>query len=590
MNIKVEPLRFIDHHSTLDSLIAQVTPEQHVREFVQNSIESGAKQCRIDIDPEYKVRGIFKLSFMDDGRGMNEKSLEACIGALAAGEKKRSRHHNFGMGAKVASVERNPAGVRYNTWTKKTNGCELILAKGSNGEYGSITEIIDGDPMQVWASTINPPSIIKKSNQGTVVTLMGKDEYDNTAAPDDGVSGGGKWIAKYLNHRFFKLPKNFDLRAVTFDIADQSKWGITKNRRVRPIYGMQHYLNTCSKSKYGGASGSVKLNGAMAYWWLLQDEHKTRKNSIEAGCQNDPAVNLKGHFGVLHNNEIYHTGDLRSVRRFGILASAKRVVIYIKPDNVVSDSARDSLKLNGGKPLPLTSWQEEFQTKMPRAIIKADKEAFARGGTTVINGKQINAYLKKQFVMLPPPQSKIFDANGNTTMAGGIGGGTGGSGTGGSGTGGSGTGGKMKVKAKTRSNKTGNGSSISVVWEDKTNLSDYAADYTAIVAATGTPTISLNEDYYLFQEIMKVISDMAPRVSQSDIGEIVKFQTGMKLATSINMIKHLARTDSDIWSSKSHRDAALSREALTSAIESGRSDILQETKDAIKKAFGSKVS
>ena len=88
---------------------------QFVRELTQNSIESirkapgGKGELRWDVAwPHHALTGAYKLAVIDTGIGMTGEEMVGYINNLSSSVHEQSRHGNFGVGAKIAALPRNP--------------------------------------------------------------------------------------------------------------------------------------------------------------------------------------------------------------------------------------------------------------------------------------------------------------------------------------------------------------------------------------------------------------------------------------------------------------------------------------------------
>ena len=99
------------------------TPDQFMREFVQNSIEAcqrtGQEGSRILIDYNHGIQkhsGIFKLSFTDNGDGMSLEQMNNLLNSISSSGGPGNTYENYGVGAKISSLTRNLFGVQYESW------------------------------------------------------------------------------------------------------------------------------------------------------------------------------------------------------------------------------------------------------------------------------------------------------------------------------------------------------------------------------------------------------------------------------------------------------------------------------------------
>jgi hypothetical protein len=220
------------------------------------------------------------------------------------------------------------------------------------------------------------PTQIK--DNGTMVVLLGDDPEVDTMQPPAGTPSPSRWIARYLNTRYFQFPSGTTVRA-------REGWEFPRsdsNRNVlRTVTGMRPYLE-----KHSIASGSIALTDATAHWWILKDE--------DALTQNSGFIASSGHVAALYQDELYEmvTGRAGTARlqSLGVIFGHNRVVVYIEPTNqngrrLTSTTARTELIMDG-EPLPWDDWAAEFRENMPDEIRKLVDEVSA--GTSTGDFKQ----------------------------------------------------------------------------------------------------------------------------------------------------------------------------------------------------------
>jgi hypothetical protein len=216
---------------------------------------------------------------------------------------------------------------------------------GSFGHFGEIDDALK-------------PEMIR--DHGTMVVLLGNDETEDTMKPPLGAPSPSRWIAKYLNSRYFRFPHGITVRA-------REGWEHPRSDKdrnlLRRITGQADYL-----AEHGESSGSVVLEGARAHWWILKDETSLSQNS--------GFIESTGHIAALYGEELYELLAARAGRarlqQFGVLFGHSRVVIYLEPQpqndvRLTTNTARTQLLLNN-EPLPWIDWAIEFREKMPRQI------------------------------------------------------------------------------------------------------------------------------------------------------------------------------------------------------------------------------
>jgi hypothetical protein len=425
-----DPMSVDDPNFLLERLGNDCSDMQVYRELTENSIQAIEAAVRIgmvargeiewDYDPVYfKDTGFYKLCITDTGIGMSGQAQVQNINRLTAvgGGKVRGHSDNFGIGAKIAGVTRNHRGLVYLSWSPGSPGAMTCLWRDpKTGHYG-LQRFRDGDG--VTRSVLDLDDSVKPEligDHGTKVTLLGMtQEHDTTEAPPD-VTARSRWLARYLNSRYFELPDY-----VTIKVREGFKTGSPSFRRLT---GMRDYLLLNST-----ADGVLDLTGARAYWWVL-DDGRDRQGKIHDSPinQNSNFIESAGHLGALYEGEVYESFTQRAaygpLQDFGVIFGARRVVIYVEPlvAGVQSNTARTSLRINGD-PLPWHEWAEEFRAKMPDAI-KEMMEEVAAGTVTEDHHKAIRDRLKsiRELFSLtrykPTPTGSVFVDPNSPTIGG----------------------------------------------------------------------------------------------------------------------------------------------------------------------------
>jgi hypothetical protein len=198
---------------------------------------------------------------------------------------------NFGVGAKIAAATRNPEGLVYLSWQDDV-GAAIQLVKDGSGQYGLLQfpdfrHVSDADKEDL------PNDVIGDS--GTCVILLGSEAKEDTA-----VGPTAQWIRKYLNTRYFVIPKNISIQCCrTVGKTDTG---------LRPVYGQKWMLDAAALHK-----GKVELRTAVAHWWILPDaKHKFDKPiAVEGGKDINSMETFstaylhRGHAGLLWKNELF---------------------------------------------------------------------------------------------------------------------------------------------------------------------------------------------------------------------------------------------------------------------------------------------
>ena len=375
------PLTVANTGFLLDRLGEDCHPLQFLRELTQNSIEAIARTSERsgevvwDVDWNYyDLQGVLKLCVIDTGDGMTGPEMVTYINQLSSSFSQQSLAGNYGVGAKVAAATRNHAGLIYLSWkdgqgsmvhlwrnpeTQEYGLRQLQRPDGSYGHYAAVEDAVK-------------PDLIR--NNGTMVLLMGSTGESDTVSAPEGASSPSRWVAKYLNSRYYTLPAGVTIRA-------REGWLNPREDRdrniLRQVVGQRKYLQ-----KHSDAKGELPVTGATVRWWILKDER--------ALTQNSGFIESSGHVGALYRGELYEMATGRAgmsqLQQFGIILGHRRVVIYVEPETgkrrrLSTNTARTSLLIDSA-PLPWAQWAIEFRERMPEEIRNLIDEVAARSKAT----------------------------------------------------------------------------------------------------------------------------------------------------------------------------------------------------------------
>jgi hypothetical protein len=369
--MKVENTAFL-----IEKLASDCSPYQYVRELTKNAIEAIQERQKTDksepgtvtwdADWAYlELSGKYKLQISDNGTGMTGAQMESYINSLSSSGRIQSMTENFGMGAKITAGVENPIGLIYKSWVSGHGEyCTLWkdperLAYGlkqislPSGDFGHHAPISDA---------AKPKNINKF---GTAVVLLGKSEDEHTMKPEGMPL---KWLIKYLNTKFYKLPEEVTIKVRDFSRSDPANWptspdtGMTGGggSQERIIKGMHSHLLSKALSH-----GSKVLSDATIHWYILPDEKIEQSDIWECTA----------HIGAVFQDELYEmrTGrnSLGRIREFGLVFGSDRVVIYAEPNSekldVAANIARSGLLVRGEE-LPWAKWASEFRADLPQEL------------------------------------------------------------------------------------------------------------------------------------------------------------------------------------------------------------------------------
>ncbi len=372
------PLQVENTGFLLDRLGEDCHPLQFLRELTQNAIEAIGRtpekvgQVVWDVDwtsHDLGIPGALKLCVTDNGDGMTGDEMERYINQLSSSAQKQSIAGNYGVGAKIAAATRNHHGLIYLSW-KKAQGAMIHLWRDpATGQYG-LRQIERPDGSYGHHASVEDavkPDII--SEHGTRIVLHGNIADEDTVEAPEGAPNKSRWIAKYLNSRYFIFPDGITVQA-------REGWQFPRSdgdhNKLRTIIGQAAYLRS-----HAQANGTVQLSNARAQWWILEDSPAL---NADAGF-----VDSSGHMAALHQNELYETVNGRAgtarLQNFGVILGHKRVVIYVEPEHsddcrVTTTTSRTQLMINN-QPLPWADWAAEFREHLPEEIDELINEVAA---------------------------------------------------------------------------------------------------------------------------------------------------------------------------------------------------------------------
>lgn len=389
---KTRPLTVANTGFLLDRMGEDCHPLQFLRELTQNSIESilrtEEKKGEIVWDVDWKIlsdNGFYKLSITDNGDGMTGDEMVKYINQLSSSLSEQSFIGNYGVGAKISAATRNHAGLIYLSWKNASGAMIRLWRDPATSQYGLRQLEIGGQYRHCWeVEDEAKPDIIKE--HGTRVVLLGMSEESNTMEAPAGSSSPSRWVAKYLNGRYFRFPEGVTIKA-------REGWNLPRENKdsniLRTVTGQEQYLK-----KHSDTSGKLQLTKAVAYWWILKD--------AKSISQLSGSFESAGHVAALYKDELYElqTGRAGTARlqQFGVILGHRRVVIYVEPQSdevmrVTTNTARTQLMVNS-EPLPWAEWAAEFRENMPNELAAFVKES-AAGASADDHGKSIRERLQQ---------------------------------------------------------------------------------------------------------------------------------------------------------------------------------------------------
>ena len=357
----------------VDRLHRDCSPIQFLRELTQNSIEATRElpdrkgEIIWDVDwNRYDLTGVRKVAIIDTGIGMTGEEMVRYINSLSSSMRQQSVEGNYGVGAKIAAVPRNRAGLVYLSWKDGVGYMIHVWRDPETEVYGCRKFERPDGTAEYWAKvedSIKPEQI---KHHGTMVILLGNDMDEITIQAPPGTPMPSRWILRYLNSRYYQFPKGITVKA-------REGWELPKgdsHNFLRTVTGMKFWLD-----KNASDSGTLPLTKAKAHWWILNESLDLDSGHYVSG----------GHAAAHYQEELYELQTGRAgvsrLQAFGVIFGYQRVVIYVEPkgedEQLTSNTSRTNLLLND-EPLPWVDWAAEFRESMPEPIKNLVEEVGAR--------------------------------------------------------------------------------------------------------------------------------------------------------------------------------------------------------------------
>lgn len=343
----ISPLTVADTDFLVTSAIERCPSTMMARELIMNAIEaarqdvSGKGEIRIIPKKMPQFPDTVKLAIWNNGPGMTDTDL-LHIGNIAASLKPLGLDKNFGMGAKVASLNVNQFGLRYRSCR---NGIvhQIVLGK-MGGKFGFLRQPLEDGTLE---TVIDVSDIVK--NEGdyslehdwTEVTLLGnRDAQDTVTDPYGDGKTPRQWLVDALYHRFYRIPNN---------VSIMFQYGTHARDNNRTLFTIDQRINAGKYGQSETVTTAVGLKIHYVYDPPLTDD--SGKNKSYSGY----FVSTPAHVGLVFKDEMYDVrranGWAAIAPEFGVSFGSKHVIIHIElPDDfgVVPEGYRRFLQLEDG--------------------------------------------------------------------------------------------------------------------------------------------------------------------------------------------------------------------------------------------------
>ena len=339
----------------VDRMHGECAPRQWLRELVVNSIEAIVATEKggtilvhsIEQDMGEGLDNIRKLAVTDTGEGIAADQL---YGSFQVAMTSRGRG-NYGIGAKIAALPMNPAGLIYRSLVEGGRAAELMWHRtGRYGHYAAYGWREAGQVRYVTPLSCDDATFsrVDQAGHGTQVVLCGENAADDTCqtlspTPANAKTAGNlHWVIRELNFKFWKIPDNIEIRV---ENAKRRNGGSGAKDFI--VHGGEKGLASLVT-----AQGVVDLavNPYKVKWFLL-DEDKAKSSNAHMGWAAGRMIGTlyRENTGVV---EVYATRRMQRgaalMNDFGIYTGAERVVLLLEPtrqDLMQPTTARNDLRV-----------------------------------------------------------------------------------------------------------------------------------------------------------------------------------------------------------------------------------------------------
>ncbi|MFN3536581.1 MAG: ATP-binding protein [Brevundimonas sp.] len=321
---QISPLKIGDTDFLVASTIERCPKVMMIRELVRNAIEAAEKDASGQGLVEFSAASeadAAKLVIWNNGPGMSAEELyEMCDLASSIG-KEKGLDANFGMGAKVASLPSNKHGLRYRSC--HAGRVSQVVLGFRDGVYGRLKiPLPEGEAKEILDVTDDAKDSGRDcSNDWTEVVLFGnRPDQDTARDPYDGNPDSDmEWLARYLYHRFYRVPENVRLKMMT------GTHRLAQNRFFETI-DSRISLNAFQKHEAVDAGEGVVVH----YLYDPPYEKASGRNKSFSGALQSASSTC----GVIYKDEFY---DLKSGKAwtmsaplFGIPFGARHISIHVE--------------------------------------------------------------------------------------------------------------------------------------------------------------------------------------------------------------------------------------------------------------------
>ncbi len=349
------------------------TPNQFVREFIQNGIEAVQRtntNGNVLVDVNWDIwdkSEVYKICFIDNGDGMTPDEMLKHLNNLSSSGA-TNVFENYGVGAKIAALTRNHFGILYESWKEGTGYRVFMHYDQNEGKYGvrQLSHPATGELSYFLPlNDEEKPDIIDA--HGTRVTLLGMDKNEETMLPPATQKGGREnWLSYYVNARYFTVPPEVEIEVRTGYYRDRAN---SRHNYNRKIIGQKSTLEKNTQT-----SGEMRLSDAIVRWYILNPDRQPHGREL-----------LSGHTGCINQNELFDIGEGRASKapQFGIYIGKENVVLYVEPSpsKFIQNTSRTGLVEKDGSPLPWARWEDEFRDVMPKEIDEYIKQKMGEVST-----------------------------------------------------------------------------------------------------------------------------------------------------------------------------------------------------------------
>lgn len=346
-----------------------------LRELVKNALEStvNSKEKEIFIGSQ-SIQGVKKLYIKNTGPGLCPDTLRSCCDLSYSNNKSLDIDGNFGVGAKISSLNSNSQGIIYDSCKDgKVSRAWLRVEKKNDSMYPTYVVHDWDEPNIPHKSDILDVTEKFKDEElnhdWTSVTLLGNEEKQNTCStPFSNTKVPKNWVGNSLRRKFFKLPEGVKL------VISKELHSRPEDQEFIPFHNNIIKYTSLHPKNVQCETISLQNDLKIHYYWDGKPEKDSHNQSWTRIAED------KSFGGVVFKDELYSVKMGQNewpytAIKLGINFGSKHTSIIVElPDHwpVAHEQSRERILTNDAQKdeINLLTFADSIQENMPEWLKK----------------------------------------------------------------------------------------------------------------------------------------------------------------------------------------------------------------------------